>query len=69
MDWISHFFIIPYIVIKQSIDLAVVRLKIDNLCNLNLFMNQDSTISLIKEIFTDYISENSIFQKFDKEDN
>lgn len=52
----------------RELDYVLVRSKIDELCVSNLFFNGD-TVSLMKEIVPEYVSNNSELCKLDKKKN
>jgi FlaA1/EpsC-like NDP-sugar epimerase len=52
----------------RELDYAYVRSKIDELCISNMFFNSD-TVSLMKEIVPEYVSNNSKFSKLDQKQN
>ena len=49
----------------QSINTNLICEKIVKLCSINNNMNNFETVSLIKEIVPEYISQNSIYQDLD----
>ena len=50
----------------QKLDSLIIKEKIESLCRKNLQLNNQLTVSLIKEIVLEYISNNSEYEKLDK---
>lgn len=50
----------------QDIEFELIKEKIENICRENLHLDNQFTVSLIKEIVPEYISNNSEYEKLDK---
>ena len=50
----------------QDLDFKFTKEKIENICKENLHLNNTLTVSLIKEVVPEYISNNSEYEKLDK---